>query len=123
MVFEAEQDTNSGPRLYLTQYKNDRTKFRFSDNTGCIVYAATGAWHKLVITITGSDVINMWVDGSHDIVDVTESGIMPSTQLDSGWRIGRNISNVGVLCSFGGSIAEFKVWNRPLTATETVAVV
>jgi hypothetical protein len=83
----------------------------------------TGAWHKIVITITGADVVNMWVDDSHDIVDVTESGIMPSTQLDAGWRIGRNITNLGALCSFGGSTAEFKVWNRPLTAIEVLAVV
>jgi hypothetical protein len=65
--------------LYLTQYKNYRNKFRFTDNTSCIVYADTGAWHKIVITITVNDVINIWVDDSHDITDVTESGIMPST--------------------------------------------
>ena len=122
MVFEAEKDTNTNGRFYVTQYKNDRTKFRFSDNTGCIVYTATDAWHKMVVTITGSDVVNMWVDDSHDVTDVTVSNIMPSTGLDAGWRIGRNISNVGNLCSFGGSIAEFKIWNRPLTATEAVAV-
>jgi hypothetical protein len=93
--FEAYQDSNtSAPKLYLTQYKNDRTKFRFSDNTGCIVYAATGAWHKIVISITGDDVINMWIGDSNDVVDVTESGIMPDTQLDAGWRIGRNITNL-----------------------------
>ena len=123
MVFEAKQDTDTGPTLYLTQYKNDRTKFRFSADIGCIVYGATDAWHKIVITITGDDVVNMWIDGSHDVTDVTVAGIMPTTQLDAGWRIGKNITNLGNLCSLDGSIAEFKVWNRPLTATEAVAVV
>jgi hypothetical protein len=123
MLFEATQDTDTGPTLYLTQYKNDRTKCRFGADTGCIVYGATGAWHKIVVTSTGDDVINMWIDDSHDVTDVTVAGIMPSTQLDAGWRIGKNITNLGNLCSFGGSIAEFKVWNRPLTATEAVAVV
>jgi hypothetical protein len=65
----------------------------------------------------------MWNDDVHDVTDVTVTNIMPSTGLDNGWRIGRNISNVGTLCSFGGSIAEFKIWNRVLTATEAVAVV
>jgi hypothetical protein len=37
--------------------------------------------------------------------------------------IGKNITNVGALFSFGGSIVEFKVWNRPLTVTEAVAIV
>jgi hypothetical protein len=122
MVFESEQDGGGGSTQYVTQYKNDRTKFRFTDDTGCIVYAATGAWHKMVITVGADDVVNMWIDGSHDVTDVTVAGVMPSTGLDAGWRIGRNITNVGALCSFGGSIAEFKVWNRVLTATEAVAV-
>jgi hypothetical protein len=71
MLFEAKQDTDSGPTLYLTQYKTDRTKFRFSDDTGCIVYAATGAWHKIVITITADDFVNMWIDDSNDVVNVS----------------------------------------------------
>jgi hypothetical protein len=42
----------------------------------------------------------MWIDDSNHAVEVTESGIMPDTQLDAGWRIGRNITNLGNLCSF-----------------------
>jgi hypothetical protein len=122
MLFESYQDSGTSPRLYVTQYKNDRTKFRFSDNASCIVYAATGSWHKMVITITSGDEVNIWVDDSHDIVGVTETNIMPDAELTAGWRIGRNITNLANLCSFGGSIAEFKVWNRVLTATEAVAV-
>jgi hypothetical protein len=124
MLFESYQDSNSGPTLYLTQYKNDRTKFRFSADTDCIVYATpTDTWHKVVITISASDVVNIWVDDSHDVTDITVSNIMPSTGLDANWKIGSNISNVGNLCSFGGSISEFKIWNRVLTETEAIAVV
>ena len=65
----------------------------------------------------------MWIDGSHDVTNVTETNIMPNAELTSGWRIGRNITNLANLCSFDGSIAEFKIWNRVLTATEAVAVV
>jgi hypothetical protein len=123
MLFESKQDSDAGSTLYLIQYKLDRTKFRFGADTGCIVYCATGAWHKIVVTITGGDVVNMWIDDSHDVTDVTVINIMPSVGLDTGWHIGNNITNTGNLCSFDGSIAEFKIWNRVLTATEVAAVV
>jgi hypothetical protein len=65
----------------------------------------------------------MWIDDSHDVTDVTVTNIMPSTTLDAGWHIGNNITNTSNLCSFDGSVAEFKIWNRVLTATEIAAVV
>jgi len=122
-MIEADTDGNTQDRFYIEQYRTDRTKFRFGDNAACIFFAApTDAWHKFVCTVTGTDVINIWIDDVKVVSNVSDVNTMPIT-LDAGWRIGRNISNLSNLCSFDGSIQEFKIWNRVLTDTEIIDVV
>ena len=86
------------------------------------MYAATGAWHHLVITVTSADILNIWLDGSHDCVDVLVSNAMPSVGLDAGWCLAKPITNTGTLCSYPGSIQSFKLFNRILRETEVFDV-
>ena len=123
LVWEAEKDTNSNGRTYVFQYKEDRSKFRFTDNTNCIFNASIGSWHQLVITVTASDVINIWLDKSKVINNITQNHAMPNNKIDAGWKIGANISNTSNLCSYDGSIAEFKLWNRVLSASEVSNII
>lgn len=122
-MIEAKRQNNTISQFYIEQYKNDRTKFRFSDNTGCIFYASPlNSWHKFVVTITALDVVNIWIDNIKVVSNITVLQGM-SDSFDAGWRIGANNSNVANLCSFAGSIQEFKIWNRVLTDTEAIDVV
>jgi len=124
ILFEALQDdNNNGMKFSVSQYVNDRSKFRFSNNNNCVFYASVNTWHKLVITITKNDIINIYVDDDHDIVNIFHNHVMPSSKLDADWKIGSNITNLNAICSFDGSISEFKLWNRILTYTEIVNVV
>jgi len=122
-MIEADTDGTNQNRFYIEQYRTDRTKFRFGDDANGIFFATpTDAWHKFVLTITSLDYINIWIDDVKQVNNLFDNNIMPNT-LDAGWRIGRNISNLDSLCSFGGSIQEFKIWNRVLTDTEIIDVV
>lgn len=122
-MIEAKRQNNTISAFYIEQYRNDRTKFRFSDNTGCIFFASPlNSWHKFVVTISGSNAVNIWIDNVKVVSNITVSQGM-SNSFDAGWRIGANNSNVANLCSFAGSIQEFKIWNRVLTNTEAIDVV
>ena len=105
--------------MSLTHYKNDRTKFRFGVDTGTIVYAPTGQWKHFAITVSSSNAVNIFVNGTH--LDLSVTGYNPNV-FNAGWRIGRIISNLGNLCSVDGSIDEFHLWNRVLSSGEVVTI-
>lgn len=122
-LFEAttDMDTNS---LYIQQFQLDRTKFQFTTSTDCIFHATPlDSWHQIVCTISKDNKVSIWIDGMQEVVNVIVANSMPTSKLDANWRIGANLSSSTTLCSFDGSIQEFKIWNRVLSHTEVQEVV
>lgn len=122
-LIEATREGNTVTAFYIKQEKSNRTKFLFNGYTNCSFYASPlDTWHKCVITITGANVVNIWIDNIIAVSNKTVNQAM-SNNFDANWRIAAPNPNLNNLASFDGSIQEFKIWNRVLSNTEIIDVV
>ncbi len=72
-----------------------------------------GAWHHLVVTRTGTDVVH-YLDG---VINGVDAGFSPVSTADDGDEV--YIGNrQDLVTDFDGLIDEVRVWNKVLSATE-----
>ena len=79
-------------------------------------------WSHIIITISSTNIVNTYVDGVNQTVNKFINNIMTYSNYFSILRLGANIGDRNNQASFDGSLDEFKIWNRVLTANEILTV-
>ena len=111
--YELWADNTSGGRI-IFYWWNASNILRLVAKTGL----TTGAWHNIVVTVTGDDISKLYFDGVDQAV--TPSGSSSFTRnLTSGLYVGNSEASAW---RFDGIIAEVGIWNVAIDAAEAVSL-
>jgi len=107
--------TSTTPRLYAALYNGTTTSSGPSNSTGEIT---TGSWHNYAATITQAGAIIFYKDGVKTGTATSSAGYSSSVTRHSNFIGGSTWTPGGTTLPYSGSMEDFRMYNRVLSATE-----
>jgi len=126
-IYYESTNTTGYVRFGLSHFPNGSIRAGMRDNemgNGFYCYSpiiSLGTWHHLVMTFdAGSDIVALYIDGALNCSDSTTKGPLTNTASADSLALGGRILG-GLQSSINGTVDEFVLHNRTLTASEVLS--